>query len=346
MAMLVHLLACPVTLCPAARLIESRGVAPAPRGLGALEAVLRLQPGMRALEPDARQGLHPLMVPLAASERDGEVSGVLLLPGAVRADPSRFVPVATVGSAGGAPGTALRPLGETCAAAAKRIVVEMDVADAPATDAAVAAAAAEGVAYARGEASAPLGGRAGAAPPSLAAFCILNVGPFADLYESLAAQHFARGDTASALVTCERAQRAFDDWGLPFAVHASLHAQLGRDAEARDVARVALSKPLWSLGAFGAPECLARLAELAQYEPPRPSREWYGAVRHIDGGGGSIRARASEMGLPAQSLKESDFVQALPLVAPAQFSWDAVRQELAATFEGEGRPEIARWIES
>lgn len=324
-------------LCPAARLIESHGLAPAPRGIGALEAVLRVQPGWRSLAPDERKGLHPLLVPLAASEVDGEVAGVLMLPGVMREDPIRFVPVATVAAA-------MRPLGETCVAAAKRLLVELDMADAPCAATAIDAAAAEGVEYSRGEASVPLGGKAGGAKPaSLAAYCILKVGPFADLYERLAMQHLERGDDASALVTCERAQRAFEEWGLPFAVHASLHAKLGRATEARDVARMALSKPLWSLGAHGSAEGLAALAATAEYEPPRPSREWYGAVRHLDAGGG-IRSRASEMGLPAQTLKESDFVQALPFLAPDRFSWDSVREELAASYECEGRPEVARWI--
>lgn len=322
-------------LSPAARMIESHGLALAPRGLDALEAVLRALPGSTPLAPDARQGLHPLMVPLATSAAG--VSGVLMLPGVLREDPIRFVPVATVGPSG------LRPLGESCAAACKRLLVDLDVSDAPCAGAAIEAAAAEGVQYARGEALAPLGGRAGAKPASPAAYCILKVGPFADLYEELAQQHLARGDEASALVTCERAQRAYEEWGLPFAAHASLHARLARGTEARDISRMALSKPLWSLGAYAAEAPLADLAAAALYEPPRPSREWYGAVRHLDAGGG-IRSRASEMGLPAQTLKESDFVQALPFLAPGRFSWDAVREELAASFEGEGRPEIARWI--
>ncbi|KAJ1634224.1 hypothetical protein T492DRAFT_974769 [Pavlovales sp. CCMP2436] len=322
-------------LCPASRLIESRGVAPAPPGLGALAATLRLQPGARALQPDERLGLHPLMVPLSASA-EGEISGVLLVPGATRNELARFAPVVTAGQG-------LRVLGETVTQAARRLLAEGDVSGAEGVEAAIEAAAADGVLYRRGEATVPAG-KAGA-QAGLAAYLLPKVGPFLDLYERLAQQHLERGDGESALITCERAQNAFAELGLPFAVHAGIHRMLGREDEARDISRVALTKPLWSLGAYGKPEQLAALAAMAGYEPPRPSREWYSAVLALDVGG-DVRSRATELGLPSQGLKESDFILALPFLAPDTYSWDAVREELAATLEAEGRPEVARWITS
>jgi hypothetical protein len=310
---------------PASRLIESRGI-PAPRGLEALTAVLKLVDRRPIAPDDATRGLHPLMVPLSL-DKAGAVSGVLLLPGAQPADPLRFVPVATVPSTNGA----LRPLGETCGTLTRRLLAELDRGSDPAAPAAIEAAAAAGVIYSAGEAK--------LANP-FARYLLPTVGPFLDIYEQLAEGHLARGDDASALITCERAERAYDEWGLPFAAHARMHEGLSRAAEARDGARVALSKPFWSLGAHAAD--LASLVALAGYDAPRVSREWFGAVRHIDRG--EMRHRAQEMGLPAPALSESDFVAALPFLAPAEHSWDSVRDELADTFDAEGRPELARWI--
>jgi hypothetical protein len=325
-------------LCPAAKLIESHGFVPAPRGIASLSAVLQLQPGFRALEPTESQGLHPLLVPLAVASASDAVSGVLLLPGAKLEDPYRFAPVCTVGPSR----AALRPLGENCQSVTRRMLAELDIAGEACIDEAIAAAAADAIDYKRGDATVPLG-KAGM-QAGLAAYLLPKVGPFLDIYERLASQHMRRGDEASALVTCERAQRAFEEWGLPFAFHSAMQRSLKRDAEARDLARTALSKPLHSLGPYASGERLAQLAETAGYGEPTASRQWYGGVRHADLGG-ELRYRAQSIGLSAPLLAESDFILSLPFLKPDEHSWDSVRAELAAVYEAEGRPELTRWIE-
>ena len=336
--MLVSLLivhAC-ASLCPAAKHIEAKGIVAPPRGLNALAGVLSLQPGFQELGPDERKGVHPLMVPLALAPKTGEVSGVLAVPGAVDVDPVRFVPVTTVGRA-------LRPLGENCVSAAKRALIELDLSGAESADAAIAAAAADGIVYQRGEASVPLG-KAGAAA-GLAAYILPKVGPFADIYERLAKMHLDKGSEASALVTCERAQRAFSEWGSPYAFHAHVQKKFGRADEARDIARLALSKPLWSLGQFAAPETLVALTEMAKYGAPEPSREWYASVMHLEQGAEPYRMpNGASMGFQRPSLKESEFVMALPFLDPDVHSWDSICEELAACFESEGRKDLAQLV--
>ena len=85
-----------------------------------------------------------------------------------------------------------------------------------------------------------------------------KVGPFIDEYEGLARGHLDKGSAQAALITCERSQSLFGAWGRPFAFHARMLAGLGRD-EARDLARQALSMPLWTLG-----DDLAEVCAIAQ----------------------------------------------------------------------------------
>ena len=58
------------------------------------------------------------------------------------------------------------------------------------------------------------------------------------------------GSEEAALITCERNQRCFEQWGRPFAFHARLLRSLDRSEEARDVARHALSLPLWTFTGY------------------------------------------------------------------------------------------------
>ena len=78
-------------------------------------------------------------------------------------------------------------------------------------------------------------------------YILTKVGAFPDCYEALSEDYVKRSDVTSGLITCERAVSVFYGWGHPMGVHAKLLSKLGRDKEARDTARAALSNPLWTI---------------------------------------------------------------------------------------------------
>ena len=68
--------------------------------------------------------------------------------------------------------------------------------------------------------------------------------------ENLAKSHLKKGDTVSALVASEWYMRNnhFPNWARPYEFASELLSSLGkRDEEARDMARVALRLPWWTL---------------------------------------------------------------------------------------------------
>lgn len=79
-------------------------------------------------------------------------------------------------------------------------------------------------------------------------FLLTKVGAFPDCYERLANDFFEKGNTVSALVTCERASSVFYGWGHPMAFHSNMLQRIpDRDKEARDTARASMSMPKWTL---------------------------------------------------------------------------------------------------
>jgi hypothetical protein len=83
----------------------------------------------------------------------------------------------------------------------------------------------------------------------LEVYCALRIAAFPSTYRALAASHKSKGDVASALVTCEKAASVFEAYGESHAFQAQmLQREPGYELEARDAARSALSKPLWTMG--------------------------------------------------------------------------------------------------
>lgn len=80
-------------------------------------------------------------------------------------------------------------------------------------------------------------------------FVLLRVGPFPDLYETMANQHLSRGDEESSLIAAEASNGKFGGFGSTFAFYAKLLNSLpNRDEESRDAARVCVRIPLPSMG--------------------------------------------------------------------------------------------------
>ena len=80
-------------------------------------------------------------------------------------------------------------------------------------------------------------------------FVLLRVGPFPDLYETMANQHLSRGDEKSSLIAAEASNGKFGGFGSTFAFYAKLLNSLPqRGEESRDAARMCVRMPLPSMG--------------------------------------------------------------------------------------------------
>ena len=80
-------------------------------------------------------------------------------------------------------------------------------------------------------------------------YVLLRVGPFPDLYETMALGHKSRGDESSSLIAAEASNGKFVGFASTFAFYARLLNSFGaREDEARDAARMCLRLPLPSIG--------------------------------------------------------------------------------------------------
>jgi hypothetical protein len=80
-------------------------------------------------------------------------------------------------------------------------------------------------------------------------YVLLRVGPFPDLYETMALNHLSRKDTESSLIAAEANNGKFGGFGSTFAFYAKLLSSLPQRAEeARDAARMCVRMPLPSMG--------------------------------------------------------------------------------------------------
>ena len=228
-----------------------RAGAEVPANLAQLLAVVTAE-GASPLPPDARDGLHPLVLPIAKAWRgdrdDDRVVGLLLRPSpsSPRAPLAGPLPVVLAGPGG------VRMLAKDAASYVHAAIIREDASPASATTTpepypvAGAAGAAGRAMYTRGELA------ASSMPDRPEVFILRNVGKFPDDMEAMALRHLRgveKGATpsdsavTSALVTAEwyANDRAFEGWAGPQAFNARMLFAMGRADEARDAARVALS---------------------------------------------------------------------------------------------------------
>ena len=240
-----------------------RAGAEIPPHLAQLLAVITAQ-GASPLPPDARDGLHPLVLPIAKVRRGDldRVVGLLLRPSpSSRIDAPPLagpLPVVLAGPGG------VRMLAKDAASYVHAAIVREDASPAAATTkpepfpVAGAAGAAGREMYTPGELA------ASSMPDRPEVFILRNVGKFPDDMEAMALRHLRMGvgvdegeplsfdlksanpsatAVTSALVTAEwyANDPAFKGWAGPQAFNARMLRDLGRVDEARDAARVALS---------------------------------------------------------------------------------------------------------
>ncbi|GIL56818.1 hypothetical protein Vafri_12127 [Volvox africanus] len=243
--------------------LEEIAVSQTPKRLQGLMRVLEAQGGT-SLSPSDRRGLHPLLVPLSA--RGDDVTCLLRWP-----EPSQFknmlLPVVcmTRGSVG------MTLVARSVDEYLHRLLAEEDLAaggtaaDRPLADAAGDDAEglfrsgdveAAGFGAGRTSTSSSSPSTAGAVQSGglqqgLTVYLIRKAGMFPDVCEGLALGHLGRKDPTSAMVAAEWYMRGnhFPGWGRPYEFASEVYSNLGRHEEARDMARMSLRLPWWTLRA-------------------------------------------------------------------------------------------------
>ena len=164
-------------------------------------------------------------------------------------------------------------------------------------------------------------------------------GPFIDEYEGLARGHLDKGSAQAALSRASEAN-LFGAWGRPFAFHARMLAGLGRDEEARDLARQALSMPLWTLG-----DDLAEVCAIAQTTVEKLAAT---CRLRADGGLTPEQLRAQN-GMDKRTkeqvaLDKASYLLDLAVASPDDYSWESIRPELQQLYTEAKQVDVARQV--
>lgn len=179
--------------------------------------------------------------------------------------------------------------------------------------------------------------------PSLEAYLTRKAGMFCDVSEKLALNHLKKGDSMSALITAEWYMRPghFPGWARPYEFTAGLLEHVKRREEARDVARIALQSPWWTLqDGFVAARDAAGMTGNAD-DVLRVMQE-----QEEMANGGALKGLYKTN---PKSEKEKNMDQAAHLlnrVAAQETTWEAIRTELAALYEFAGLNTVAQFVRS
>lgn len=180
-------------------------------------------------------------------------------------------------------------------------------------------------------------------------YILLQVGPFPDLYERMAAQHAARGDEQSALIAAEANNAKFHGFASTFKHQAKLLASFAnRDEEARDAARMCLRLPIASIGMTK--KDFREVAELAQLVDETVSDEealaelsqLYEKIREYD--------REEDASSTTGMTKEQSAIEEANLLLDSvaltgEGKWSKIRPRLGDIYRSAGREDMADFVD-
>jgi len=180
-------------------------------------------------------------------------------------------------------------------------------------------------------------------------YILLRVGPFPDLYRSIARQHAVRNDETSSLVAAESANGKFTGFGSSFADYASLLSTLpNRDEEARDAARMCLRMPISSLGLTeGDLTKVAIMTQLAttndqQRDAIKNMKEMYEKIRSSEQDDEKTRASMTPKQL---AIEEGNYLlDMMAFVGDADRKWSQVRGKLGDLYSAAGLKEMGTFV--
>lgn len=179
-------------------------------------------------------------------------------------------------------------------------------------------------------------------------FVLLRVGPFADLYQSMAAQHAAKGDEQSSLISAEACNSKLAGFGSNFLYYAQLLSQFpNRQEEARDAARMCLRLPLPTVGLTM--DSLQQVAVLSQAAEADDSLQQalsklsalYEKMKEVETEENTGQADGKT--LEQMAIDEANTI--LDRAVLRGQSWSEVRPQVAEKFRSVGREDFARFVE-
>ena len=175
---------------------------------------------------------------------------------------------------------------------------------------------------------------------------MLRVGPFPDIYQSLALGHAKRGDESSALISAEAANGNISGFASGFLFYARLLASFpNREEETRDAARMCLRMPLPSVGMtiddFREAAVLGRIAEQSDSneEVLAKMQRMYEKIRESE--------KEDPHGQQGKTPEQMAFDEAnylLDSVALTGGKWSEVRPKLAEIYSSVGRDDMAAFV--
>lgn len=179
-------------------------------------------------------------------------------------------------------------------------------------------------------------------------YVLLRVGPFADLYQSMAQQHAAKGDEQSSLISAEAANGKLAGFGSNFLYYSQLLASFpNREEESRDAARMCLRLPLPTIGLdleqFRAVAVLSQAAEESDtVDQALPKlAALYEKLREVE----SEENTGQADGKTTEQMAIDEANGILDQAVLKRQSWGEVRSVVAACFRRVGREDFARFVD-
>lgn len=177
---------------------------------------------------------------------------------------------------------------------------------------------------------------------------LLRVGPFPDIYESLALGHAKKSDESSALISAEACNSKISGFASTFLFYAKLlNSFPNREEEARDAARMCLRMPLPSIGLtideFREVAILGRIADPSDSDEEVLAKlqRMYEKMREHETD--DPRSSGSNDMTPEQmALDEANHL--LDTTALTGAKWSEVRPTLAEIYKSVGRDEMAEFV--
>ena len=178
-------------------------------------------------------------------------------------------------------------------------------------------------------------------------YVLLKVGPFPDLYQNMARQHFAKGDEQSALIAAEAANGKLHGFASTFRFYARLLSSLpNRHEEARDAARMCLRLPLPTIGLTAADveevAVLGRMCEPTD-DPHHAAmaklKEMYDLLKQME------QEDAHSSGKTREQQVIDDATDLLNEALLAGEEWRSTRPKLVEMYRSIGREDMASFID-
>jgi hypothetical protein len=320
-----------------ARFINEVAVFPGSPRIDLLLRVLQAQ-GNAPVPPSNRKDLHPLAIPLAAQSDGNTLICLLRWP-----EGHRGMELPVIAMARGAP--TLQLLARSAEEYCHRALAQEEY-DAQQQSKETSSSCSGPISQATGEEGAAIyepGSVVRSGLPSLEAYLARKAGMFCDVAETLSLNHLKRGDTMSALVAAEWYMRQghFPDWARPYEFAFGLLRDVGRHEESRDVARIALRSPWWTLKeGFAATRDAALLSGGAD--------EVRAALDQQDemANGGALKGMYKTNPKSEKQKIMDEAAHMLNRAAAAEAGWEDVREEVGNLYAKAGLVDVARFVKT